>query len=103
MDGRQEATRRRVAWQDESGWTPIHANGFWGPEQPNNHNGNQNCLAIWGDAAANHVQWCDMACENKYSFMCEKREKREEKREKREDKTSNIKIYRLNKYNDNIL
>lgn len=60
-------------WQDRSGWTQLQAGGFWGPDQPNNRHGNQDCLAIWGDSEARYVQWCDEACGEKYSFMCEKR------------------------------
>jgi len=52
-------------------WTTHRMSySFWAPGEPNNHGGNENCVAVWPNR---NYHWNDSNCEKLYCFVCEDR------------------------------
>lgn len=54
------------------GWTwvdgtHLEGEGFWQADEPNNADGNENCVEVSRDASA----WNDVPCSRKFSWVCE--------------------------------
>lgn len=54
------------------GWTwvdgtDLEGEGFWQDDEPNNADGNENCVEVSRDMAA----WNDVPCSRKFSWVCE--------------------------------
>ena len=71
LGGKDKRREGRWVWIDGGIQTyPIRYTN-WDSNEPNNHNGNEDCLVTnWDGYGVGHGRWNDVPCNHTYGFIC---------------------------------
>nr|XP_022291184.1 uncharacterized protein LOC111102650 [Crassostrea virginica] len=70
IGGNDIDTEHSFVWIGSSAPVPFNYTK-WHPGQPNNMNGDQDCVMLQYRTANGDYEWGDVGCEEKHSFICE--------------------------------
>ena len=70
IGGNDVDTEYSFMWIGSSAPVPFNYTK-WHPGQPNNMNGDQDCVMLQYRTANGDYEWGDVGCEEKHSFICE--------------------------------